>query len=232
MSKILIVDDEEIIRNLFEHIYIEHGYDCKAVANGKDFLRQLSIYKPDLLIIDYQLPDMNGHEICTKVREKLRIPIIMVTAHNSDSNMFKGFDLGIDDFISKPFKPLELIARTKAILKRAENNLQKSIEKAEIITFDDHQFYPLERKIINPDKKIILLSEYETKILSLLIKKNDKEVTYKEIHTAIGSYSDDSGFEAIRVYVSRLRKKIDSKLIQNIRYKGYIFAANNIQIKK
>ena len=125
-AKILVVDDEKEIADLIELYLSNESYEVHKFYNGKEVLAYLEQETPDLAILDVMLPDMSGFSICQKIRENQNFPIIMLTAKDEEIDKITGLTLGADDYITKPFRPLELIARVKAQLRRFTkyNNLQ------------------------------------------------------------------------------------------------------------
>ena len=117
-AKILVVDDEKEIADLIELYLSNESYEVHKFYNGKEVLAYLEQETPDLAILDVMLPDMSGFSICQKIREKQNFPIIMLTAKDEEIDKITGLTLGADDYITKPFRPLELIARVKAQLRR------------------------------------------------------------------------------------------------------------------
>ena len=121
-EKILIVDDEEDYLNLLRLILAPEGYEIKTACDGEDALRQLDGFQPDLMILDVNMPRLDGHGVCKKVRENTRLkklPIIMLTVRSSEDEEVRGIENGSDDYITKPFEPTALVARVKTVLRRA-----------------------------------------------------------------------------------------------------------------
>ena len=118
MRKILVVEDEENIRTL-EKLYLQkEGYEPVLAGTGREALRLFDEQKPDLVILDLMLPELNGEEVCREIRKKSTVPIIMVTAKSDEIQKLEGLEIGADDYVTKPFSPRELMARIKAALRR------------------------------------------------------------------------------------------------------------------
>ncbi|WP_192483917.1 MULTISPECIES: response regulator transcription factor [Cysteiniphilum] len=232
VNEILIVDDEPIICELIESILQSKGYMTHSAYNGKAMLEYLTQKIPSLIILDYQLPDLTGHSLCQKVRQQSQVPILMVTAHDSQANLIRGFELGIDDFLAKPFDPKELLLRIEAILRRSRKTqmaLSQSTQEDQInYQFDRWHFEPSALNLVDKNNmsKKLNLTEYEVKLLSLFCANAERIITREQIHKALESHADDASLQAINVYVYRLRNKIGKDLIQSIRYKGYKFLAD------
>lgn len=119
MKKILVVDDEPSLRDLVELILKREKYEVATAVDGKTALELADSFKPDLILLDIMLPDMSGHEVCRRLNQQMRIPTIMVTAKHETIDKVLGLELGADDYVTKPFEIMELLARIKALLRRA-----------------------------------------------------------------------------------------------------------------
>ncbi len=227
--KILIVDDEKLIRDLLSKILKDYGYQTTAVADGKNLKAALAEQIPDLILLDYMLPDCNGHELCLMIRERSTVPIIMITANANDENMIKGFDLGIDDFVPKPFKKEEILARVQAILRRIQLERDRFIKSASTKNnyfFENWKFSDKDNSLVDTNtNKEINLTEYEMKLLRFFLSNSQEVLSREQLYTALGSHADPSCLQAMNVYVYRLRNKIGKDLIQALRYKGYKLVA-------
>ncbi len=227
LENILIVDDEPLICKLVAKALEEEGFATQTAANGKQMLSYLENNIPDLIILDYLLPDINGHELCRQVRENSTTPILMITAHDNDANIVRGFEMGIDDLLAKPFNPKELILRVQAILRRTKST-QDKIE-ANSKNSDQYHFGPWTFTSDNSNLKhedssqSLILTEYETKLLNVLCSNPNQVITREQLYKALESNSDNTSLQAINVYVYRLRTKIGKAFIQSVRYKGYKF---------
>ena len=228
--KILIVDDEKLIRDLLSTILSDYGYQVKTAADGKNLKAALSEEIPDLILLDYMLPDYNGHELCLMIRELSTVPIIMITANANDENMIKGFNLGIDDFVPKPFKKNEIIARVQAILRRVQlerDRYKKALSEKNNYYFDNWQFSDETELLTNiQTNQQIPLTEYEVKLLRFFLTNTQEVLSREQLYTALGSHADPGCLQAMNVYVYRLRNKIGKELIQSLRYKGYKLKCN------
>jgi DNA-binding response OmpR family regulator len=228
--KILIVDDEKLIRDLLSKILKDCGYQTIAVADGKNLKAALAEQIPDLILLDYMLPDCNGHELCLMIREISTVPIIMITANANDENMIKGFDLGIDDFVPKPFKKEEILARVQAILRRIQlerDRFNKATSSKSEYFFGHWKFSDKDNSLTNCNSnKSVSLTEYEMKLLRFFLTNSQEVLSREQLYTALGSHADPSCLQAMNVYVYRLRNKIGKDLIQALRYKGYKLIAD------
>lgn len=206
-KKILVVEDELKILEVITSLLESQGYEVYQAEDGK---KALEIFKNEdisLIILDLMLPDISGEEICMKIREKSRVPIIMLTAKIDESNLLKGLDIGADDYITKPFSLMELVARVKVILRRTSDEL-KPLYKYN--SFQNGDLYiDVDANIIKKKNEIINLTQSEWKILLSLMKYPNKVFTREElIKIALGN--DFDGYDrTIDTHIKNLRQKIE-----------------------
>jgi DNA-binding response OmpR family regulator len=230
--KILIAEDDEDIIKLIK-LYLENEkYEVFCATNGIDALNIVENNAIDLLVLDIMMPKLNGYEVTKKIRENSNMPILVLSAKNLHSDKILGLDLGADDYIEKPFNPLEVIARIKSLLRRCYNlnikiDKNKSEEKDNVLeigqlVLDTQNF------TVTKDKEEIILTPSEYKILVTLMKSPGRVYTKVQIGEIIkGDYfaSDDN---TIMVHISKLREKIEDNpknpiYIKTIRGVGYKF---------
>lgn len=223
---ILVVDDEikivEVIKSYLENNnYLVHG-----VYNGRDALESFERVKPDLIILDLMLPDITGQEICKTLRKKSRVPIIMLTAKAEEEDILKGFNIGADDYVTKPFSPRQLVARVVALLRRTEDN---SALLANVISFNNNDLIidTLKHEVVKSGE-VVNLTPTEYKILVTLLKHANKAFTREEL-VVIALGDDYDGFDrVIDTHVKNLRQKIEDnskepKYILTVHGIGYRF---------
>lgn len=209
---ILVVDDEETIADL-EEIYLKNeGYNVYKFYSSKDALLKLEEINIDLAILDVMMPDIDGFSLCNKIREKYNFPIIFVTAKIEDIDKINGLTIGADDYITKPFQPLELIARVKAQLRRykkynhQEENSSMLIEFRNImINNQTHEFYL--------NDKLIDLTPTEFSILWCLCKNRGTVVKTEDLFMEVWQekYFDNDN-NTIMVHIRHLREKMNDTL--------------------
>lgn len=228
-EKILVVDDEINIVELIKYNLDNNGYKVYSAYDGKTAIKILEEKTIDMIILDLMLPDMDGLEICKRLKKKedtAQIPIIMLTAKGEEFDKILGLELGADDYITKPFSVRELIARVKVILRRAstENNDGNIISINELlIDIDKHEV------IKNNQKLDLTLKEFE--LLKLLITNKGKVLTRDSLLDRIWGYEYFGETRTVDVHIRHLRQKIEDddknpKYIETIRGIGYRF--NNI----
>jgi two-component system phosphate regulon response regulator PhoB len=220
-EKILIVDDEADILTLLEYNLEKAGFKVISANDGPDAVEITKREKPDIIILDIMLPSMEGTEVCKILKSgdaTRHIPIIMLTAKGEEVDRIVGFELGADDYITKPFSPRELILRVKAVLKRGQEQEAKIIN-AGPITID------VERSLATADGKVLKLTAIEFKLL-LELAKSDGRVLSRDtlLDRAWGTevYITD---RTVDTHIRRLREKLGktSKYIETVRGFGYRF---------
>ncbi|MGH1882678.1 response regulator transcription factor [Enterococcus avium] len=221
---ILVADDEQGIID-FVTLYLEKdGYTVFTATDGEDALAHIQEEKIDLAILDIMMPKMNGYQLIKKIRAEKNIPIIFLTAKDASADKVLGLDIGADDYVTKPFDPLELVARVSAQLRRfyslgaQEINSPKKIELHDL-TLD------LEQCLLFKGNEQIALTSIEFKILRLLMNSPGRVFTKKQIYEAVWEDTYIVDDNNIMVYISRLREKLgireEDSYIQTIRGLGY-----------
>ncbi len=206
--RILIVDDEPQIRKLLKVSLGAHGYDIGEAATGRDGINQAAIFKPDLIILDLGLPDIEGKDVVLQVREWSQVPIIILTARDQEQEKVETLDAGADDYITKPFGVSELMARMRVSLRRAAHS-----ENEPVITCGDLSVDLAQRRVTVGGREVKLTpTEYD--ILKELVQHAGKVLTHKHLlRTVWGNYhNEDTHY--IRVYIGQLRRKIEENPTQ------------------
>ncbi len=235
MNKILIIDDDEAINELIKINLELAGYKTISALDG---IKGFAIAKqeiPNLIVLDIMMPEIDGYTVAKRIRENEStkdIPILMLTALNMLQDKIKGFDIGIDDYLVKPFEMEELQARVKALLKRV-NQIPKSMATKEIFTVGDITLLP-ETYSVKINEKIAKITPIEYEILNLLVQNYGNMVPASKILTDIWGYMPDDDVETIRVHIRHIRSKIDKiskdkKYIETIYGGGYRLMPEGIQ---
>ena len=219
--KILIVDDEELIRNVIKEYATLEGFEVREAENGLEAIEACKKENFDLIIMDIMMPKLDGYQAVKEIYKEKNIPVLMLSARGEEYDKLIGFDLGIDDYVQKPFSPKELMARVKAILKR----YNKETKKLEVlgITIDDDA-----RDVLVDGKKIELtLKEYE--ILKYLIENANIAVSREQLLNAIWGYDFYGEDRTIDTHIKTLRNKIGpyKSAIKTLRGVGYKFEVQN-----
>ncbi|HIJ60464.1 MAG TPA: response regulator transcription factor [Nitrospirae bacterium] len=222
-SKILIIDDDiDILKVLKANLELQ-GYKAYTARNWQEGRELINKVSPDLIILDLMLPDGDGLTICNEIKkERIQLPIIILTARDKLSDKILGLESGADDYIVKPFETLELFARIKACLRRAKPI--ESVDKIEVRGL----FIDFKKRIVTVEKKEILLTHKEFNLLSLLIMKKGEVISRDEIKRHLWKDSQlYSWSRVIDVHIQRLRQKLDNKefdkFIETVPGMGYRF---------
>ncbi len=227
---ILLVDDEEKIVEVIEAYLKKEEFEVFSCSNGKEALNIFNNNKIDLILLDLMLPDLSGEEVCKVIREKSCVPIIMITAKTEEEDLLEGFDIGADDYVTKPFSVKQLIARIKALLRRASN----CDKEEEMLAFNDGELkINLETREVWVRGKLITLTSTEFNILMCLSKYPKKIFTRDEIIELVLGDKNDSYDRVIDSHIKNLRSKIEEnsrkpKFIMTVYGVGYKFEGKKI----
>ena len=212
--KILVVDDEKLIRDVIREYLLNEKYEVLEAENGFDALRVLNSSKVDLIILDIMMPKMDGYECLKEIRKTLDVPVIMLSARKEEEDKLSSFNLGVDDYVTKPFSPKELVARVKAHLKRNNNS--------EIYTYKDLEVDYLGRKVMIEGKEVSLTpKEYE--LLTYFIKNKRVALSREQLLSNVWDYDYYGDDRTVDTHVKMLRKSLGKyrDLIKTVREVGY-----------
>ena len=207
-KKILVVDDEVKIVEVVKAYLEKEGYEVFEAYNGTDAINLFEKHNPNLIVLDLMLPDMTGEDVCKVLRKKSRVPIIMLTAKVKESNILNGYDIGTDDYITKPFSTKQLVAKINAILRRLDDDV---VPLSSIVSFNDGD---LVLDILNHEVKksgvIVNLTSSEYKIIMTLVKYPQKTFTREEL-VSFALEDDFDGYDrVIDTHIKKIRQKIES----------------------
>lgn len=226
MIDLLLIDDDKALTGLLSAYLRERGYNVSIAHDGVEGLRMTHAAQPALVILDVSMPVRNGWFVLERIRELSNVPVLMVTAHNEEENILRGFALGADDYIAKPFSFAELVARIAAVLNRI--NRSEHTQQA-VQVFGDLAVDLTDKRVWRGDE-IIHLTPTEFKLLAVLVRQAGRVVTQEELvrQTWGEEYLEDVGY--VRRYVWHLRRKIEidpdnPRYIHNDRGYGYRFEA-------
>src|SRR5260221_9502777 len=203
---VLVADDEPRITKLVSIALGEEGFRVVTAESGEEALRKAEEFRPDVVLLDIVMPDLDGVEVMQQLRERRPVPVILLTAKGSTADKAKGLDLGADDYIAKPFHPDELAARVRAVLRRSSG----ATPGQGIIAFDDVEI-DLERRLVTRNGELVQFSRTEWLLLQHLAANAGKVVLHTELLTKVWGpeYRDD--LQYLRVWVSRVRRKLGSE---------------------
>jgi two-component system OmpR family response regulator len=231
VSRLLIVDDDVEILSLLKKFFVQHAYDVEVAADGEAMWASIARQRPDTIILDLMLPGEGGLSLCQKVRAQMSIPIIMLTAMGELSDRIVGLELGADDYLTKPFAPRELLARLRAVQRRAGDQPSQTSEASRpVIGFAGWHLDITCRELRSPENVMIPLSGGEFDLLVVFLDHPQRILTREQLIDLTHGQGHEAFDRSIDVQVSRLRRKIepDSKrpdLIRTVRNGGYMFTA-------
>ncbi len=221
--KILVVDDESRMRKLVRDFLVKKGYDVVEAGDGEEALDKFYADKEiSLIILDVMMPKMNGFEVCREIREHSKVPIIMLTAKGGENDELNGFELGVDEYISKPFSPKILVARVEAILRRTNQTDEAQTLTAGAITIDQSA------RIVTIDGKPVELSYKEFELLTYFMENAGIALSREKILNSVWNYDYFGDARTIDTHVKKLRSKMGSHgdYIKTIWGMGYKFEVN------
>ncbi|MCL2782138.1 MAG: response regulator transcription factor, partial [Actinomycetia bacterium] len=222
MTRVLVVEDEESISEALAYLLRREGYEVAAAASGPDALREFDRGGADLVLLDLMLPGLSGTEVCRALRQRSRVPIIMVTAKDSELDKVVGLELGADDYVTKPFSTPELIARIHAVLRRGgdADDLTEAVLEAGPVRMD------LERHAVTVAGAAVSLPLKEFELLELLMRNAGRVLTRGQLIDRVWGADYVGDTKTLDVHVKRLRAKIepdpgDPKHLVTVRGLGY-----------
>ena len=226
MTKILIVEDEESVLDPLELLLSKEGFSIITARDGKEALEKFTQTSPDLILLDLMLPEISGTEVCRQIRIKSSVPIIMLTAKDTEVDKVVGLELGADDYIVKPYSKAELVARIKAVLRR--QNSETQVDDLGVISAGPVNI-DIDRHLvrINGDSISMPLKEFE--LLEFLVRNSGRVLTRAQLIDRVWGSDYFGDTKTLDVHVKRLRAKIETDpanpvYIQTIRGLGYKFA--------
>src|SRR4030065_59454 len=201
-KKILLVDDEPEILEICRDYLKASGYDVVTAKDGAQGLATFPREKPDLLVLDLMLPEMDGLDVCRAIRRESNVPIIMLTARVEETDKLIGLELGADDYMTKPFSPRELVARVRTVLRRGTGNPQAEIIHAGDLTLDRGHY-----SARFPDREVPL-TPTEFELLATLVSQPGRIFSRAQLLTAVGGVAFESYERAIDSHIRNLRRQI------------------------
>jgi two-component system KDP operon response regulator KdpE len=204
-ARILLVDDEVAIQRAVGPLLRSRGYEVDTAATGTDALKIFSERAPDLIVLDLGLPDLEGTEVCRRVRAQSAVPIVVLSARGAEADKVNALNLGADDYVTKPFGPEELLARIRVALRRvmSEDDTEKGVLRAGDLTIDYDR-----RRVLRGETEIRLTPK-EFDLLSLLARNHDRVLTHRAILKDVWGPSAVEQPEHLWTLVAQLRKKIE-----------------------
>lgn len=226
---ILVVDDDREIRDLVSRFLRKNGYRVTAAADGKAMRDALHRSEIDLVVLDRVLPGEDGIALCRELRLNSKVPVIMLTLLGTETDRIAGFETGADDYVVKPFSPQELLARIRAVLRRANDlPMRSALQRASTLRFAGWTLDRTRRRLISPEGVAVSLTDGEFDLLAAFAEHPQIVLTREQLLDLSRGRSAIPFDRSIDVQVGRLRKKIERnpeepELIKAVRARGYIF---------
>ncbi len=218
--KILTVDDEPDILEFIKYNLEKEGFEVQTASDGKSAVEMAESFKPHLILLDIMMPEMDGIEVCRVLREKEAynsVVIVFLTARNEDYSEIAGFDVGGDDYITKPIRPRVLVSRLKALLRRRNIHEAPQLLEFKDLTID------MEKMLVTVAEKEVTLAKKEFELLCLLSSKPGKVFSREEIFNKVWGMDLLVGERTIDVHIRKIREKIGNEYIKTIKGIGYKF---------
>lgn len=223
MSKVLLVDDEAGIREILREYLEINGYEVTEAKDGLEAIHQFRKENYDVIILDVMMPKIDGWAVCKEIRADSKVPIIMLTARGEEYDRLFGFELGVDDYIQKPFSPKEVVARLKAIMRRAYSK-NEGEEKAAIIKFENLEIEPLARSV-RVDNQLLNLTPKEYELLLFLAQHPRQVFTRENLLDAVWGFEFIGDDRTVDTHIKMLREHLREcrKYIVTVWGTGYKF---------
>ena len=221
MTKVLIVEDEAGLVTLLKYNLEKHGYETVEVMDGKLVMSVVMTERPDLILMDWMLPNVSGVDLCREIRQNPDVkltPIIMLTARADEADKVRGLSYGADDYMTKPFSVPELIARIQALLRRVVVKPQTKVLKVGVLTLD------FDKKLVLKDKEPMRMGPTEFRLLSILMEQPGRVFSREELLKLVWGDSVFVEARTVDVHIRRLRRDLKddkSDLIRTVRSSGY-----------
>ncbi len=205
--RVLVVDDDPPSVKMISFLLREEGYDVVTASNGPEALRLVDEAAPDLVILDVMMPHMDGLEVCQRIRQHTDLPIIFLSAKGETVDRVTGLNLGADDYLPKPFEPAELLARVRAVMRRAEGFAPG--EPRTLLEVNGFRLDPVNNRVTLPDGRAVDLTPIEFRLLYTLARHKGRILSHEQLLNAVWGYDYQGDSNHVAVYVRRLRAKIE-----------------------
>ncbi|MCX6044846.1 MAG: response regulator transcription factor [Chloroflexi bacterium] len=205
-KKILVIDDDYNLCQMIKFSFNRAGAQVYTASNGRDGLRQFYEQRPDLIVLDVRMPDIDGWETCRQIRLLANVPIIMLTTLDKDEEIVHGLNCGADDFVTKPFSRDVLMARVNALLRRAE---LPSETGRQAIYNDGYLMLDLGKHMVSVAGKLLQLTATEFRLLTYLFQNAGQVLTYQTILDRVWGWEYQDSVDYVHVYLSHLRRKVE-----------------------
>ena len=227
---ILIVDDEEDMRNLVEMYLLNSGYICLQADNGEEAINLVELHEIDLILMDIMMPEMDGFSICEKIRSQSEVPIIFVSAKGEEWDKVKGLRIGADDYIVKPFNPGELVARVEAVLRRTgKGKIPLNRENVNIIQLGEI-YVNLDSRTVLIEKEQVMLTLKEFELLVFLMRHQNQALSREQLLENIWGTEYGGSLRTVDTHIKTLRMKMrTADYIQTVWGIGYKIEGKHVE---
>ena len=224
MTKVLIVEDEISFSDALAYLLKKESYDVEVAVNGKDAIELFNSFAPDLILLDLMIPEVSGTEVCRVIRSTSQVPIIMLTAKDSEIDKVVGLELGADDYVTKPYSSRELLARIKAVMRRNSNESSQFDEGVELSVGPIRMDLDKHTVTVNSNPVTFPLKEFE--LLEYLMRNSGRVLTRSQLIDRVWGNDYFGDTKTLDVHIKRLRAKVEADpanptIIHTIRGLGY-----------
>ncbi len=240
-QRIYVIDDDPEICRALEGYLPQEGFEVRSASDGSDLQSVLATFRPDLIVLDLGLPGDDGFTLARDIRATSEVPIIMLTGRKEEADHIIGLELGADDYVTKPFRPREFLARIKAVLRRtrrADRARQTPADaiNAAAVAFAGWEFDLVDRRLVSPSGADVKLTNGEFSLLAAFVAAPNRILSRGELLSLSRKYGDEVPERNIDMQIFRLRQKIeesrnDVQLIETQRGAGYLFTPNVARIR-
>jgi DNA-binding response OmpR family regulator len=217
MQRIVVIEDEDVIASAVAVRLRGEGYEVGVASDGRTGIELVEQETPDLVILDVMLPGIDGLEVCRRIQRERPVPVLMLTALDTETDLLVGLGVGADDYMTKPFSPREMVARVKALLRRVERS-QYSTEKT--VTVLDVELDPATRQVKRSEHEVHL-TPTEFDLLYRLGSRPDVVFSREQILSDVWGYEDGFGTRTVDSHVAALRRKLGTEIIRTVHGVGY-----------
>lgn len=219
MQHILVIEDEPIIADAIADRLISEGFGVTKAADGPSGVDRCAEVQPDLVVLDLNLPGFDGLEVCRRIQAVRRVPVVMLTARDDETDMLVGLGVGADDYLTKPFSPRELVARIRAVLRRA------SVAPGPTMVIRDVVIDPAAR-IVRLDDEIVHLTPTEFDLIRVLAEAGGSVLSREQMLAMVWGYRDGSGARTVDSHVRSVRRKLGDDIVRTVHGVGYALGSS------
>lgn len=217
-QRILVVEDEATIAEAIASRFRSEGFEVDVVNDGLEAVDRAGQVLPDLVILDLNLPGLDGLEVCRQIQAVRRVPVVMLTARDDETDLLVGLGMGADDYLTKPFSPRELVARVRAVLRRTAEAPGPSLDRADL------RIDPALRKVLYNDNEVHL-TPTEFDLLATLAEAGGSVFSRQQLLVKVWGYRDGSGARTVDSHVRSIRRKLHDGVIRTVHGIGYGFGS-------